>query len=372
MIPLYKVNMRLDGFKAVADTLQSGYVGEGPKVREFENAFAHWLGLEGSADTKVLATNSCTSALHLALHLAKPPFSQGFDGEVLVSPLTCFAGISAILANGYRIRWVDVDDYGNMSIDDLRRKISPTSKVIFVTHFAGYPVDMQKIYKLADERHLWVIEDCAHAIGSEYNGAKIGGGDEGRSMRCFSFQAVKPLTTVDGGALVVPMFHYDRAKLLRWYGLDREEENRYEQNILESGYKFHMNDVAASIGLMNMEILEQTLETQNHNREFLLKNLPDNYRIWPLHPNNTTFRSRCNIFPVWVENRLAFERAMKAREIEAAPAHGFCQHHSCVARYQEALPMAHDLEFHLTSLPAGWWVTEKDLEHIVEAVKAGW
>lgn len=371
MIPLYKVFMAKVVDADLLQVLHSGYIGEGAKVKEFEAALSGWFKHPGEPGPNVLCTNSCTSALHLAFHLVNEPTAKGDRGEILASPLTCFAGISAIIHNGFRIRWVDVNDDGNVDLDDLKRKITPSSKAIFVTHFAGQPADIYKIYNLANEHGLRVVEDCAHALGSKYYNLRLGGFNHPLSIQCFSFQAVKPLTTVDGGAIIVPPELQERARKLRWYGIDRNQE-RFGQEIVEPGYKFHMNDVAATIGLGNMQHLDDLLDVQDSNRNALLFELQNNSDFHPLHIYSTAFRSRCSVFPVWAEDRMGFERAMKERGIEAAPPHELHHEHLCLAQFWEHLPGAAKLRLRLSALPAGWWVKPEDRQHIVEAVKAGW
>ena len=371
MIPLYKVWMSQSIAVPLLTTLHSGFIGEGDKVKEFEKAFADWLG----TDDDVLATNSCTSALHLAMHLAK---NGNSGGEVLTSPLTCFAGIAAIIANGLRVRWVDVNfGDGNMNLDDLKRKLSPSTVAIMATHFAGYPNRLDALYDIAyHHNHAWVIEDCAHCLGSEYEGVKIGSRkplSSSNSIRCFSFQAVKPLTTVDGGAIIVPRHLYHRAKNLRWYGINRDDRST---PIFESGYKFHMNDVAATIGLCNLKDLDGLLKVQEAHRKLLIEKLSAKVRFMHLDWHeiceyNPSCVSRCGVMPIVVDHKDKFETAMRARGVQVEPPHTMCHKHPCVKQFYEDLPNADGLEREMTAIPAGWWLSEVDLDRIVEAVKAG-
>lgn len=240
-IQLFKVYMSKNAKNEVARVLDSGYIGQGPEVDKFEKILK-----ERFKSDYVVTTNSATSAEHLALHLLKKPFKgieklhgisehnwQGIkDGEeVLATPLSCTATNWPILANNLRIKWVDVDPTNlNMDLDDLSKKITHTTKAIMFVHWGGYPVDLEKVAKIQSQAfNIFgfkpsVIEDCAHAFGSYFNGQPIGSHG---NICTFSFQAIKHLTSVDGGALVLPYLNlYKRAKLVRWYGIDRESNKK--------------------------------------------------------------------------------------------------------------------------------------------------
>ena len=176
MIPLFKVSMSESVLEPLNNVLMSGFIGEGPKVKEFEKLLKdHFNNL------LVVTTNSATSADHLLLHLLKKPFME-WPGikegdEVLTTPLTCTATNWPILANGYRIKWVDVDpDTCNMDLDDLERKITKNTKVIMVVHWGGNPVDLDRLKSIQERaKDMYgfkpaIIEDCAHSFGSKFNG----------------------------------------------------------------------------------------------------------------------------------------------------------------------------------------------------------
>ena len=220
MIPLFKVYMSKNSPKEVEKVLTSGFIGQGEKVDEFEKYLKEWFKID-----YLLTTNSATSAEHLALHLLKKESNNQkiwngvgstnshWEGlkegdEVLCTSLTCTATNWPVLANNLKIKWVDIDENNlNMDLDDLERKISPSTKVIFLVHWGGYPVDLDRVREIQEKTEMMygfkptVIEDCAHSLGSEYNGKKIGSHG---NICTFSFQAIKHLTSVDGGLLVVP------------------------------------------------------------------------------------------------------------------------------------------------------------------------
>ena len=287
-IPLFKVFMADTAADEVGKVLNSGYIGQGPKVDEFESNLKEYFN-----HNYVSTTNAGTSALHLALRLIKSPkkYYKTFDGmagyetqwpgleegdEVLATAMTCTASNWPILANGLKIKWVDIDpDTLNMDLDDLARKITPKTKVIMLVHWGGYPNDLDKIREIQDKTYNMygfkpvVIEDGAHSFGSKYKGKMIG---THGNLTMFSLQAIKHLTSVDGGLLLSPHKDLDtRARLLRWYGIDRDGDRkdfRCEADIEEWGYKFHMNDVCATVGLENLKHIDELVQKHKDNAAY--------------------------------------------------------------------------------------------------------
>jgi dTDP-4-amino-4,6-dideoxygalactose transaminase len=267
-IDLFRVFMAPTAAEEVTKVLNSGYIGQGPKVEEFEaqlkSHFRH---------DYIQTLNAGTSVLHMALHLLKPPTTnqQNFEGvaywdskwpglepgdEVLATAMTCTASNWPILANGLKIKWVDIDlKTLNMDLDDLARKITPKTKVIMLVHWGGYPNDLDRVKEIqnkAAEMYGFkpvVIEDGAHSFGSNYKGKPIG---THGNLTMFSLQAIKHITSIDGGLLFSPHKKlHDRGKLIRWYGIDRDGDRkdfRCEADIEEWGFKFHMNDVLCYSG----------------------------------------------------------------------------------------------------------------------------
>ena len=229
-VPLFKVFMAPTAAPEVTKVLNSGYIGQGPKVEELESDLRDYFNHD-----YCVTLNSATSGLHLALQLLKKPFKSRSsvwagleDGdEVLSTPLTCTATSFPILANNLKIKWVDVDPKTmNMDLDDLARKITPKTKVIMLVHWGGMPLDLDKVKEIQNKAQAMfgfkpaVIEDCAHSFGSMYKGKKIG---THGNICVFSLQAIKHITSIDGGVMILPHPElYKRAKLLRWYGIDRE------------------------------------------------------------------------------------------------------------------------------------------------------
>jgi len=390
-IPLFKVYMSKDVVKPLSEVLMSGYIGQGPKVEEFEKILKEYF-----TNYLIVSTNAGTSAAHLAFRLLKNPaenvvsvngaafYKSKWPGlqegdEVLATPLTCTATNWPALANGLKIKWVDVDpNTCNMDLTDLSRKISRKTKIILPVHWGGYPNDLDGIREIqrSAEQMLGfkpaVIEDCAHAFGATYKNKKIG--NHG-NICFFSFQAIKHLTTGDGGALVLPHKGlYDKAKLLRWYGIDRETNSkdfRCEDDIAEWGYKFHMNDINATIGIYNFPHAMEVVKKHQENAEFYneqLKNVPG----VTLMENNPDRKSSYWIYTIKVENRDMFMEHMKECNIMVSRVHERNDKHSCVKEFKSILPNLDKLTQEMICIPNGWWITEEERAYIVECIKKGW
>jgi dTDP-4-amino-4,6-dideoxygalactose transaminase len=372
MIPLFKVAMSASAPALVEQVLRSGYVGQGPKVDEFERALAARIG-----NANVATVNSATSGLHLALHMVTGGVT-GDGGEVLTTPMTCTATNWPILGNGLRIRWVDVDPANlNIDLDDLARKISPRTRAIVLVHWAGYPVDLNRLRKVLDQaEQLYgnrpvVIEDCAHAWGATYQGVPLG--NHG-NVAVFSFQAIKHLTCGDGGLVVLPDEDLLlRARALRWYGIDRASNARFtfKNDITEFGFKFHMNDINASIGLANLGGVDEILRKHRSNAAYYDAELNDVPGL-ELPERAPDRESSCWIYTLKVDDRDGFMRKMDEAGVMVSQVHERNDIYTVVREYASALPGLDSVSERIVSIPVGWWVSEEDRAHIVATIKAGW
>jgi len=384
VIPLFKVFMappeELD--EQVLSVLHSGYITQGPKVEEFEEALRRYF-----SHPHVLTLNSATSGLHLALHLLQKPDGPNWPGlqtevdEVLTCPLTCTATNWPILANRLRIKWVDADpETHNMCFEDLERKLSPTTKVIMLVHWGGVPCDLDRVARIQQtcfQRFGFiphVIEDCAHSMGAEYEGRKLG---THGNICVFSLQAIKHLTSVDGGLILLPNAELTRrARLLRWFGIDRERRSgggdfRMEPDIAEFGFKFHMNDVNATIGLANLRHIPRLVDACRDNAAYFDKQLTgcSGLQLGPRPKPGTAPAYWLYTLRLVDGRRAKFMEHMSARGITVSAVHQRNDVHSCVARFITLLPQLNHLAEEIVCLPVGWWVGEAQRERIVQAVR---
>jgi len=383
-ILLFKVFMAPTAAEEVGKVLNSGFIGQGPKVDEFESNLKTFLDRD-----YVVTLNSGTSGLHLALNLLKKQVgnrnSENYwpgiqeEDEVLATALTCTASNFPILANGLKIKWVDIDKTTlNMDLDDLERKITRKTKAIVLVHWGGYPNDLDRIKSIQEKaKKLYgfkpaVIEDCAHAFGSKYKGNNLG--DHG-NIAMYSFQAIKHITSIDGGLLILP--HQDllnRAKLQRWYGIDRESNHkdfRCEADIEEWGFKFHMNDICATVGIENLKHANTIIKKHQENAKYYDENLKGVKGVTLLERHSDR-ESAFWIYTMLVENRNGFYKWMKECNITVSQVHERNDKHTCVKEYISPLPTLDRTIGKIVSIPVGWWVTTEQLEYIVKCIKQGW
>ena len=377
-IPLFKVYMAKTAADKVTKVLNSGFIGQGPVVEEFEELLKNHFNHD-----YINTANSATSAEHLAFHMIKNPNGEwpGIQegDEVLTTPLTCTATNWPILANGMNIKWVDIDpETLNMDLDDLARKISPKTKAIMIVHWGGYPNDLDKLREIQlKAKDLYgfkpvIIEDCAHAMGSKYKNKLIG---THGNICTFSLQAIKHVTSVDGGLLFTPHADlHNRAKLLRWYGIDRntnKKDFRCEADVPEWGFKFHMNDVNAAVGIENFKQMEHIIGKHISNAKFYDNNLKnvDGVTLLTRHPDR---ESSFWIYSMLVDDKDGFMRHMKEHKIIVSQVHERNDIHTCVSDYKSILPNLDKTIKKVISIPVGWWVTEEERQYIVDTIKKGW
>ena len=241
---------------AVCETLKTCWIGTGPKVNEFENAFSKYLGAR-----RCVALNSCTACLHLALLTVgvKP------GDEVITTPLTFAATSNSILHVGATPVFVDVDE-STMNIDpkQIEEAITPRTRAILPVHFAGRPCDMDPINQIASNYRLSVIEDAAHCIEGIYHGKKIG---TISPVTCFSFYVTKNMTTAEGGMISTNDDNLaSRVKTYGLHGLSQDAWKRFSDSgykhyeVIFPGFKYNMTDIAAALGLCQLPRVEGWLK----------------------------------------------------------------------------------------------------------------
>ena len=390
-IPLFKVFMAETAGPEVTKVLNSGFIGQGEKVNQLEKVMQDFIGRD-----YVLTLNSGTSALHLAIHMLKAPANNTVDihgvgsadaqwpgiapdDEILCTALTCTASNFPVVTNGLTIKWVDIDPTTlNMDLDDLERKITRKTKAIIVVHWGGYPVDLDRLKQIqlkAQQMYGFkpaIIEDGAHAFGTKYKGQYLG--NHGNIVM-HSLQAIKHITSVDGGLLILP--HKDlhkRAKLLRWYGIDRDgarRDYRCEEDIFEAGYKFHMNDVNATVGIENMKHANEIIKKHQANAAFYDEQLKEVKGV-TLLTRHEGHESSFWLYSMLVDNKAGFMKYMAECGIVVSQVHERNDKHTAMRPYKTSLPTLDKTIGRLISIPVGWWVTEEERQYIVDCIKKGW
>jgi dTDP-4-amino-4,6-dideoxygalactose transaminase len=383
-IPLFKVFMSQDVIEPLNKVLMSGFITQGQQVELFEEKLSEYF-----SNKNILTLNSATSGLTLALRLLInedkydewPGFNK--DEDFVLSPaLTCFATNASILANGCKIKWIDTDNNtANVSIEYIKNNLNVNTKILYLVHWGGYPVDLDSIKQLQEDHYtkygyrFRVIEDCAHAFGAEYKGKKLGNHN---NICVFSLQAIKHLTTGDGGLIILPNQKlYERAKLIRWFGIDRDKRNynrkdfRLENDIIEWGYKYHMNDINATIGLYNLPHIDGLLEKNRFNYNYLYCNLK-NTKDLILLENLEDRKTSAWLFTIRVLRKNDFIEKMKSYGITTSQVHNRNDLNTCVSDFKKYLPNIDLLEKELICIPVGWWLEKSDLDFIINKIKDGW
>jgi len=365
-IPLFKVGMSPAVDKPLLETLHSGYVGQGPRAEEFEHA------IEAIVGNPVIALNSGTAALTLAFRLAgvRPGL------EVVSTPMTCTATNMAILAAGGEIIWTDIDPLtGEIDPSDVEEAISIYTKAICCVDWGGAPCDLYALKTVAKGYGVKLVEDAACSFGASYEGKPIGSIAD---FTCFSFQAIKHITTVDGGALaVLDRGALERGRLMRWFGIDRNcpgRDIRCEGDIHEWGYKFHMNDVNATIGLAQLaaRVNEKSIAASRSNAAwydmaFAWREIKS---VRPVpHPpgRDSTFW----LYTILCDQRDELVKHLQSWNIQASQVHRRNDLMRCFRPYLDRrLPGVDEFSRRQCSIPAGWWVSEADREHIMKAIES--
>ena len=237
---------------AVMEVLDTRWIGQGPKVKLFEEIFSDKFAPKLPA----IAVGSGTDALHLSYILAglRP------GDEVIAPVFTCTATNIPFLYMGIKILFADIDlNTMNIDVNHVNKLMNKNVKAIICVHYGGLPCDMDELRIIANQWNIPIIEDAAHAVGAKYKGLTIGSISD---FTMFSFQAIKHITTGDGGMLIVKNKELiDKAERIRWFGIDRKAKQAgiWENDITEVGYKYQMTDIAAAIGLGSLKKFDNNL-----------------------------------------------------------------------------------------------------------------
>jgi perosamine synthetase len=348
------------------ETLRSTFISEGKRVREFEEELTRTLGIK-----RPVAVNSGTSALHLALVLT----GVGPGDEVILPPQTFVASGLAILMCGAKPVFADVERFtGNIDPNLLTEKITPRTKAIMPVHWGGYPCDMDNLNAIARGHGLTVIEDAAHALGAMYKGRPVGTLSR---FTAFSFQAIKHLTTGDGGALCCAYEEdYEAARRKRWFGIDRERDRpsilgERVYDLEEVGFKYHLNDLAAAVGLGNLPDLPDILAKHRNIARIYYKELSDvpGLRLFECCADR---ESSWWFFSVLVEQRDRFIRALKSRGIPSTVVHQRIDRNRVFGGEREELVGQRYFNERQVALPIHFNLLDDEIERVLASVKQGW
>lgn len=364
-IPLFMPHVPRNAAQHVAHTLQTRWIGQGPKVEYFEKEFSSRF----AKGAESIAVGSGTDALHLAYRLA----GLKAGDEVLTPLFTCTATNIPFLYMGVRPNFVDVEpDTLNFSVEDARRRVTEKTKAIVVVHYGGLPCEMDGVKSLALEFGIPVIEDAAHALGAEYRGNPIGAISD---YTMFSFQAIKHITTGDGGMLTISdSSKRDLAESLRWFGIDRAKKQGgiWENDITEIGYKYQMTDVGAALGIAALEEWDETLAHRRTLLKTYIEELDGLSDVRILSRPNEHSRHAAWLMTIAVDKRVGLQRKLFEHGIEANQVHFRNDRYTIFGGRRTDFPVMDSIEENYLVLPLHTRMSIEDVQRVVETIKSGW
>lgn len=374
-LPFSVPTIEEDEINEVVDSLRSGWITTGPKVKRFEDNFKEYAGAPFA-----VPLSSATAGLHLSL-LA---LGIGEGDEVITTPMTFAATVNMIVRVGAQPVLVDIDpDTFNIDAEQIRMKITGRTKSVIPVHFAGQPCDMDAVFAIADEFGLKIIEDAAHAVGTEYKGRRIGSLN---SVSVFSFHPIKNITTGEGGMVCTPDERLaEEVSLLKFHGMSREAWRRYGKkgspnyDILLPGYKYNMMDLQAALGIHQLRKLDDFIAKRTDIADFYNDSfagveeiktpmsVPYNHRhAWHLY----TPLVRIEDLSI---DRDMFMEELKKENIGSGLHFKAVHHHSYYRKSMDIrpgeLPNADYVSERIVSLPLYPKMTLADARDVVEAVK---
>lgn len=352
-VDLFRPYVPKEAIEAVADTLRSRFIGQGPKVEEFEKKFCQLFDVPYA-----VSLNSGTAALETAYDL----IGIGPGDEVISTPLTCTATNLPLLRRGAKIVWADILE-SSLCIDpeDAKRKINEKTKAVVQVHLGGIRAEVEDV-------GVPVISDAAQALGIFV----------GHYTAC-SFQAIKHLTTGDGGMLIVSdQFSADRAKLLRWFGIDREkkiannwqayQERKMTFDIELPGTKRHMNDIAAAMGIVGLDYYN----AQRLHRAELFNHYGERLERIPGIQLTDGKRNTHWLLTVLVNDRDGFARKMFEADIDTNVVQVRNDLYKVFGGTRQDLPVMNKVEHQYLSLPIGMHVSHDDVDYVCNTIEEGW
>lgn len=368
-IPVLQPSIGQEEIDAVVDVLKSGWLGLGPKTEQFETEFAAYVG-----SRFMVALNSGTAALHLALEI----LDIGPGDEVIVPSLTFISTVHAVSYVGATPVFADVEkDTLNLCVEDIERKITDKTKAMIVVHMAGHPCDMDAIHQLALSKGIKVVEDAAHAAGAAYKGRKIGSVSD---LTCFSFHAVKNLTCGEGGGITCNQEWMARKlREKRWVGISKDtwirssSERVYAwQYFVENiGYKYHMNDIHAALGIVQLGKLNQL---NGRRKEIATRYQQELSGIsWLELPQEKTYaQSSWHLFQIKLANeqlRDGLIRHLQDHNIAPGVHYYPCHLQPNYLHLKAIVPVTSEIWKRILTLPIHPNLTDEDQERIIDCIR---
>jgi dTDP-4-amino-4,6-dideoxygalactose transaminase len=368
-IPLFKLNFGQEEIDAVTETIKSKWISTGPKCEELENQFVEMFNVKHA-----ISLSNCTDALHLAMIVNN--VSAG--DEVICPSLTFAASVNSIRYVGAIPVFCDIEGLDNLNISprEIEKLITPKTKAIIVVHMAGFPADMAAIMKIAEKHSLKVIEDACHAPLSEYKGKKLG---TIGSVGCFSFFSNKNISTGEGGMMITNDDEIaKRCRLLRSHGMttmsyQRSKGHATTYDIVDLGYNFRLDDIRASLGVVQMNKLIPDLVQRVSVRKLYVELLSKIEDLIIPFSNNNEFVSNY-IMPIvlknsTVEKRNSVRNFLHAKGIQTSNHYPAIHRFSIYKDYPANLPYTEYVCDNEITLPMYATLSEEEITYIVETLK---
>ncbi|WP_234032829.1 DegT/DnrJ/EryC1/StrS family aminotransferase [Paenibacillus faecalis] len=369
LIPVLQPSIGQEETDAVTEVLRSGWLGLGPKTEQFEREFAKFVGSRFA-----VALNSGTAALHMAMEI----LGVGPGDEVIVPSITFISTVHAVSYVGATPVFADIErDTINISPADIERKVTDKTKAIIVVHMGGHPCDMDAIHKIATSKGIKIVEDAAHACGAEYKGNRIGSISD---ITCFSFHAVKNLTCGEGGAITCNTEWMNRKlREMRWVGISRdtwirssnEKVYAWQYFVDKVGYKYHMNDMQAAMGLVQLGKLGHLNGRRREIAERYRSELKDLEWI-ELPREHPDVKSSWHLFQIKFKEESLRDRMivhLQEQNIATGVHYYPCHLHPVYLHLKAVVPLSSEIWKSILTLPIHPNVTEEDQERIINRIR---
>jgi len=362
MISLFASFIPKEAGEEVKKVIESGWINTGPKEALFRERLNEKFDFRYS-----VATNSCTSALRASLALLK----VGRGDEVVTTPWTMVATNTAILEQQATPVFADIE-YDTLNIDpkSITEKITDKTKAIMCVHYAGCPCRLDELRKIERDYNLQIVEDSAQALGAKYNGKYVGSTGE---LICFSFQAVKIITSGDGGLIATnKKSYYEELKQRIWFGIDKDKRidsplGKFPTDIAVLGFKYTMNDITATLGLVGLDHFDEALEKRKSIAKWYTEELENCPQIELLHyPQNV--ESSYWMFPMHVKNRLRFAKFMREHDVEVS-VHNWRNDRYSIFGGKQDLPNVEKVNDDIIHIPIHANLTDEQVETVIKTIK---
>lgn len=364
-IVLFRPHVSERAREMVHAQLGTRWIGQGPSVDRFERQFSDRF----CGGLPALAVGSGTDALHLAYLLA----GVGPGDEVVTPLFTCTATNIPLLYIGAKPVFADIQSHSmNIDVEHVRRLVTRKTKAIVCVHYGGLPCDMDELQQIADEFGIPVIEDAAHAVGAEYRDRSVGSISD---FTMFSFQAIKHITTGDGGMLIMK----DKSLLakggrLRWFGIDREGKQQaiWDNDIRDIGYKYQMTDISAALGLAALEEWDGVAAHRRRLFEIYERGLSDIPGVTFVGGGLSDRVHAAWLCTIFAKDRIKLQRKLREKHIESNQVHYRNDRYTIFRESRGAFPNMDAIENDYLVLPLHTHMTAEDAEKVVSVIRSGW